>query len=676
MDVQQRASLADWARRYFEAGWPPLALPAGAKKPPPDGRTGYDGIDMTAEEVAATAWFGNIGVRMPASVIGLDVDVYNGGDRTLTDLIERCGKLPVTWISHSGRNDGSGIRFFRVPPGMVWIASLPGIEIIQRGHRYAVVFPSMHPDGRIYGWWDQAEIAPMEDVPLVEELPDLPWPWIAELSRATSADAENMVRSTAANSAEVTAFIQTHNQTDSPSYVATILAHFNERHQRGHSRHDTMQHCLIWTLECCAAGLDSASHALGELANAWTAAVAPDSRRMELHSPRRVTEWDAMVRHAVGKVNVKDPAELIKMHDDIAGIPFIVPPAPNGDGHPEPEPGPVASIPLITFRDLPHPFVIPQVTWHAVNLLCRETHGELAGAEKSLKSYTGLVLDVGLAAGLAVLGRFEVPERQRVLVLVGEGGEGPFLRRLAEVCSGYGIEPGDIRDWLRYTTDHASASSLRFLDGIRHELDTFGPALVHADPWYTYQPSATESGQLTSVGAALDVVGQMCRAGDATSLFNHHFNRGGNDGLRQITGAGHAEWVDSWMLTGHRSAPNLDLGQYRIRLDVGSRQWGGGAYDVDYTITPLMGRMSWSITDAGDEVIVDPLSGVKLELLRIGREAAAPMTRSSWIVRVKKRNDVKGVAFDELVRNGQIVAERTEKHGTRTVELFRVAEQG
>jgi RecA-family ATPase len=132
--------------------------------------------------------------------------------------------------------------------------------------------------------------------------------------------------------------------------------------------------------------------------------------------------------------------------------------------------------------------------------------------------------------------RLPVTERQRVLILVGEGGEGPFLRRLAEVCAGYGITPDSLHGWLRFTTDHASASTSRFLDGINHELETWRPALVHADPWYAYQPSTTESSQLTSIGAALEKVGDLCRQGGATALINHHFNRGVNGGLRRVQG--------------------------------------------------------------------------------------------------------------------------------------------
>ena len=75
---------------------------------------------MTKEQIDQAAWTGNIGSRMPKDVIGLDIDAYKGGLDTFNGLLDRLGPLPPTWISHSGRNDQSGIRFYRVPI-MVWV---------------------------------------------------------------------------------------------------------------------------------------------------------------------------------------------------------------------------------------------------------------------------------------------------------------------------------------------------------------------------------------------------------------------------------------------------------------------------------------------------------------------------------------------------------------------------
>lgn len=316
-------SLREAARAYQKAGWHPLMLPAGAKGPPPEGRTGYGGSDMTPEEIADALWAGNIGVRMPVDVIGLDVDVYKGGDRSLEELLAHCGPLPNTWISHSGRGDGSGIRFFRVPTGLAWVAGLAGLDIIQRSHRYAAVWPSVHPDGRRYQWVDQSE-GRTDEVPLVEDLPELPWPWIAELSRA----AANDPRSSAVDVTGLTAFVEAHTQADQPSYVSTILAHFRDHWQQGYSRHDTMQHCLIWAMECVRAGVAAARPTIHQLGELWVEAVSPDARRAELTSQRRTTEFEAMLRHAIGRVEAKPEAEILRIHDEIAGVPMRPAPSP------------------------------------------------------------------------------------------------------------------------------------------------------------------------------------------------------------------------------------------------------------------------------------------------------------------------------------------------------------
>jgi hypothetical protein len=315
-------ALVDVALAYHEGGWHPLPLPARKKAKPPDGHTGYGGSDLTAAEIAEAAWTGNIALRMPPDVIGLDVDVYKGGDETLAGLLARCGPLPPTWISHSGRNDGSGIRFYRVPTGLAWIPGLPGIEIIQRVHRYAVVYPSIHPEGRVYGIADQAEARLDAELPPVEDLPELPWPWIAELSRAQQADVDAKERSHAVDLAGLSVFVDGHVQADQPSYVTTIFEHFSERTAAGYSRHDTMQHCLLWSLECVRAGIAAARPTLESLGELWVGALGDDRRRAELWSDRRTTEFEAMLRHAVGKVMAKPEAEILKIHDDIAGVPM------------------------------------------------------------------------------------------------------------------------------------------------------------------------------------------------------------------------------------------------------------------------------------------------------------------------------------------------------------------
>jgi hypothetical protein len=182
------APYGDAAQLYWEAGWPaPLPLPLRAKKDPPRGFTGADGVNPSRADIQA--WLddghagGNIALRLPPDVIGIDVDCYDGkqGAATLAELEAKWGPLPDTWVS-SSRDDESGIRFYQVPPDRRW-PSMAGtdIEIIQHRHRYAVVWPSIHPEGRPYRW-SRFHLTAAFTVPQPSDLTFLPPRWIEGLS--------------------------------------------------------------------------------------------------------------------------------------------------------------------------------------------------------------------------------------------------------------------------------------------------------------------------------------------------------------------------------------------------------------------------------------------------------------------------------------------------------------
>lgn len=190
------------ARLYRAAGWGgvlPVGRRAGEKWPPPHGWTGHGAAYPTGSDTEAwieTHGDRNVGLRMPQGVIGLDVDAYEkdgklkGGGEALAELEARLGALPPTWVS-GARPAPSGIRFYRVPleidgreinwPG----EAAKGIEIIQAGHRYAVVWPSTNPEaaGATYGWRHDGTGHGTEEVgvPHPDELPELPEAWVRGL---------------------------------------------------------------------------------------------------------------------------------------------------------------------------------------------------------------------------------------------------------------------------------------------------------------------------------------------------------------------------------------------------------------------------------------------------------------------------------------------------------------
>ena len=178
--------------QYRSLGWAPI--PARGKSPVPQGATGRQGtvtdgkIGMWSQD---SAWQNeNVALRAEG-YIAIDVDDYGDkvGAQTMRDLEAQLGELPVTITSTArGDDDVSRQHFYRVPDGVAFVGELGDVEIIQRTHRYSVVFPSIHPDtGAQYRWYGY-EGEPLGDMPAIDDLEDLPEAWLAYLSKPDGDD--------------------------------------------------------------------------------------------------------------------------------------------------------------------------------------------------------------------------------------------------------------------------------------------------------------------------------------------------------------------------------------------------------------------------------------------------------------------------------------------------------
>jgi Bifunctional DNA primase/polymerase, N-terminal/AAA domain len=279
---------------YVGAGWSGvLPLPAGEKSPPPTGYTGEDGVDPDTE--AIETWRrergdGNVALRLPEDVVGIDVDNYDGkdGGGTLKALVDRWGPLPPTWISTSRRDTGdtvSGIRLYRIPAGL----KLPGqagagIEIVQHHHRYTVVFPSVNPlTQRMYRWYaPDGEIC--ERVPSAHELAELPRAWLEGLTETSGGTATD--RAALAPSAEWSGSVK-----KTLGEALTDMA-------TGMSRHGTVTQSTMALARLEERAHPGASEALEALGAVFTDAIKADRA-----SPQEAAkEWGDLVKSARKKV--------------------------------------------------------------------------------------------------------------------------------------------------------------------------------------------------------------------------------------------------------------------------------------------------------------------------------------------------------------------------------------
>lgn len=282
-----------WASKalpYLDAGWNPLPLGHMKKKSPPAGSTGRHGMSVTKQDLQE--WDkrfrgGNLALRMPRNVIGIDVDQYadkRGRDR-ITELEQILGVLPPTWFS-TNRDDGmSGIWFYRIPEGKELPGGpCPAVEFIQYHHRYALVAPSVHPEGRRYQWFTP-EGEPADRVPAVGELPELPTAWLEhDYNKPVSTQVDKSDRTASLHAV-------------SPPAVG-LQGVVDTYNRASGSRHDAMVKATYALSRLVADKEPGAEEALERIHRHFISAVTGDGSRTPEEAKK---EWDDAVRTAPSK---------------------------------------------------------------------------------------------------------------------------------------------------------------------------------------------------------------------------------------------------------------------------------------------------------------------------------------------------------------------------------------
>jgi hypothetical protein len=194
------AEFVSAAADLLSRGWHPVPVGGDTGKVLlVEGVSGYNGIDVEddsavrgwAKKYASSEHGLNLATRAPLGVIGIDGDFYDDkhGRESLADAEARWGALPPTWMS-TARDDGSGIRWFRLPElcqgHEQWrsVGALPGgdVEVIQRHHRFGVMPPSIHKNGLRYRVLDPGG-EECDRLPSPADLPLLPDAWVQGLRK-------------------------------------------------------------------------------------------------------------------------------------------------------------------------------------------------------------------------------------------------------------------------------------------------------------------------------------------------------------------------------------------------------------------------------------------------------------------------------------------------------------
>jgi hypothetical protein len=593
----------DNAKTLVELGWHPV--PLGGLKGKTllvRGVTGHDGEDIHDEDtfrVWADTWSAsevglNLGVRMPPRVIGIDVDCYEGkpGVHTLDEYEKIWGALPSTW-SVTARRDGSRKMFFRVPADWTSRGVLgPGVEVIQRHHRYSVVPPSIHGRGRVCAYAPDGHDC--GQLPPPDELPDLPEAWVRGLAH----DAATAPKGSVAEATTVAASFR-----DGPMsplvhrHVDSVLAAVAD----GAGRYDAMRDAVMGLARLGSRGERGVPAALRMIETEYVAAVTGTRDETTALGEYGRAKDDALKIVASGGLMDFHTGTAFEpggaWHRDTGWVrdgEHWVRGVSNSAGDTRGES--TVRFATVSASDLAKP--VPPMEWLVRGVWPRKSFGPMGGAKKTLKSYNLLSVAVAVASGAPLFGEFEVVSPGPVVFYVGEGGQAPFQRRLQAIAHAYGV---DLRDLpLHAVFEVGALDGQDFTDALKRNMDDLQPELVIVDPLYAFHPSGIEAQNLYERGRMLAGVSSLV-ANDTALIIADHFRKTGNQGaldLDSIAQSGMSQWADSWILQNHREPVDLATGSYRLEVEFGSRQWGGSRWDLDWQL-PAFGQLEEGEQDAG-----------------------------------------------------------------------------
>jgi P4 family phage/plasmid primase-like protien len=187
-------SLRQAAELYASLGF--RVFPCGHRAKEPAVKGGVHAATNDVEQVRRI-WRERPGANIGLSLDGLvlvDLDPRNDGP-SREELWERTGGWPQTAEAISG--SGGRHIFFRARPGWKPRASLgPGIDCKSGAGSYALVAPSIHPDGGVYRW-DGAD--PIADLRNIAEAPD----WVYEGARREQPKSEQQTGPGSADGSEI-----------------------------------------------------------------------------------------------------------------------------------------------------------------------------------------------------------------------------------------------------------------------------------------------------------------------------------------------------------------------------------------------------------------------------------------------------------------------------------------
>ncbi|EPO4284806.1 AAA family ATPase [Pseudomonas aeruginosa] len=435
----------------------------------------------------------NLGVRLPADVVVVDVDPRNfpAGRDSLAELADAFG-LPLESAPHvfTGNLDHPGHHFyFRKPAGVVLLDSVEGFEGVEfKSLGRQVVAPgSVHPTGGTYRW------AP--DSPPLHDMPDLP-ARLVEVARRPE-------RKRASGAGEITA-----------EQLAASLEHLDPTDFR---EHDAWRELMM----ACHHATDGAGRQ--EFID-WSTSD-PEFADHEWIVGRR---WDSLHSDRDDAVTIA----TLRRRLNEAGA-DIAPPDATEDFDVWSEGEPIEERSRWNFLSLDDIEALPPPKWLIPGVLTEGSLAAIYGAPESGKSFLAVDISMAIAGGIDWHGR--QVERGGVLYIAAEGAPGLGKRfrawKVDKCAQGRTFDLHLMRDDLNLAAEK-DGGARAFAQTVADEL---GPLKLIVIDTLNQTAAGADENSAKDMGRYIASMKLLRNATGATVVVVHHSGKDLSKGMRGST---------------------------------------------------------------------------------------------------------------------------------------------
>lgn len=224
------------------------------------------------------------------------------------------------------------------------------------------------------------------------------------------------------------------------------------------------------------------------------------------------------------------------------------------------------------------------VDWLVEGVFSADQPTIFGAKQKSLKTTLLTDLAVSLASGYPWLGRFEIPQRRRVLFITGEASEKAAIRKVKRAAEvGRNLRRDDFTESLRI--EAASFPTLPSADdcaNVAKAVESHGVEVVILDPLYMGL-SGLNTANLNEVGPVMRQFMQACKP--AKLIIAHHVKKTASfddaPNLEDLSQAGIAEFAGNYWLMG-RMSEYTGNGIHQLAIRYGGRDEQFGLLKLDF----------------------------------------------------------------------------------------------